>query len=419
MSDTDTAAAAEERTREQASGVIDRTYFDIVADQFKRNRLAVVGLRVIVALILVAVFAPFLANSRPIVFNGYRYKSYLEAYDQLVYAHGDLFGVGRDGEKLQIPGLEGSDDANLAPEDRGLSLPGLGTVYQNEIKDWDAGTQTWKQVRNVSFGEAEPLMNRLRVRLEEEIPSLEKDNLWKRGYRKISYLRTRGIPKDIEADLDDLLVLARKNLDEGYRAKAALRQRSLLQQFKTLQAEVSAEDREAIREFAARYKAAVVGDFHMRPPAELAEYDDFLIEVRTRLAPSEGVGLPGVNFESHWDFPAIRQLEALEILFLVFVILAGSVRLWGRLIHCERPQDELIRKVIVIAILPFLVAGAWAVLVPRYSDTTDYQAGMVNGDLRTNFRVMAPLRYGVNDNNPSKKWTPPWWFGDKEEKNSY
>ena len=43
-----------ERSREQTSGVVERTYFDLVVDQFKKNRLAVFGLRVITFLILVA-----------------------------------------------------------------------------------------------------------------------------------------------------------------------------------------------------------------------------------------------------------------------------------------------------------------------------------------------------------------------------
>lgn len=392
-----------ERSREQATGVIDRTYYDLVSEQFRKNRLAVFGMRVIVSLILVAVFAPFLANSRPLVFHGYRYKSYLAAYDQLVYAHGDLFGVGRNEEGLKLPGMG----------EEPVSLKGLGTVYQKEIKDWDAGTQTWKQVRNVSFGEAEPLMNRLRVRLEEEVPKLEKDNLWARGFRKISWLREQGLPTDLEQDLQALLTIARKNLDEGYQAKGALRQRSLLQQFKSLRAEVSAEDRKAIAGFANRYRRAVGKDFHTRPPEDLAEFDELLLEIRTRLIPKTLKQPQGVTFEAHWDFPAIRQLESLDILFIFLVLVGASVPLWGRLVKGERPQDEMTRKGLVILLVPVVGSIVWAFAVPNFSDSTDYQAGMINGDLHTSFRVMAPLRYGVNDNDPNKKWTAPWWYGGK------
>lgn len=390
-----------ERSREQTSGVVERTYFDLVVDQFKKNRLAVFGLRVITFLILVAVFAPFLANNRPLVFHGYRYKSYLAAYDQLVYAHGDLFGVGRTPEGLELPGM-----------DEPVALQGLGSVYTKEIADWEAGTQTWKQVRNVSFGAAEPLMNRLRKRIEEEIPKLEKDNLWARGFRKVSWLRKQGLPTDVEKDLDALLVIARKNLDQGYRAKAELRQRSLLQQFKSLEAEVSSEDRKAIKEFARRYRAALSSDFHTRDPATLGEFDDFLIEIRTRLIPKTLKQPQGVTFEPHWDFPALRQLESMEVFFILLILVGGSLPLWGRLVKAERPQDELTRKIALLFAIPLVASVIWAVSVPTFKDSTDYQAGMVNGDLATSFRIMAPLRYGVNDNDPTKKWSPPWWFGD-------
>lgn len=406
-SQSEARARSEERSREQATGVVDRTYFDLVIGQFKKNRLAVFGLRVITFLVLVAVFAPFLANSRPLVFHGYRYKSYLAAYDQLVYAHGDLFGVGRTPEGLDLPGM-----------DEPVSLPGLGSVYQKEIADWDAGTQTWKQVRNVSFGAAEPLMNRLRRRIEEEIPKLEKDNLWARGFRKVSWLRKQGLPSDIERDLQELLTIARKNLDQGYRAKAELRQRSLLQQFKSLKAEVSSEDRKAIAAFGKRYRSSIGADFHTRDPATLAEFDELLVEIRTRLIPKSIKQPQGVTFEPHWDFPAIRQLEALEVLFILLILVGASVPLWGRFVKGERAQDELTRKAILIAVIPIVGALLWAVAIPKYSDSTDYQAGMVNGDLATSFRVMAPLRYGVNDNDPTKKWAAPWWYGSdaKEQK---
>lgn len=388
-----------ERTREQTTGVVERTYLDIVVDQFRRNRLAVFGLRVIVFLVLVAVFAPFLANARPLLFYGYRYKSYLQGYDQLVYAHADLFGVGREGKKLVIPGLY----------DEGINLPGLGAAYQREVAAWDEKEQTWKQVRNQSFGAAEPLMNKLRVRLEEELPKLEKDNLWARGLRKISWLEEQGLPADLQADLEELIGLARQNLDESYRAKSDLRRRSLLQQFRLLEAEVSREDLKAIKGFKERYSAGITRDFHLLAPDSLGEFDQLLLEVRERLDPDTEIE-GGVTFRSHWDAPAIRQLETMDILFIVLVLVVATGPVWGRFVGGLRPQDRLQRQLLVVVLVPLLSAGIWQASVDPFNDTTDYQAGMVNGDLHCSFRLMAPLRHGVNDNDPNKKWTPPWWF---------
>lgn len=394
------ASAETERTRNQATGVVDRTYLDIVVDQFQRNKLALFGLRVIVCLILVAVFAPFLANSRPILFHGYRYKSYLEGYDQLVYAHSDLFGIGRGGKPLRVPGLY----------EEGINLPGLGAAYQREIAAWDGESQTWKQIRDVSFGDAEPLMNRLRGRLEEEVPKLKKDFRWARGAVSVTDLRKHSLPEDIRADLDKLIGLARQNLDQNYQAKAELRQRSLLQQFKLLEAEVSSTDREAIEGFAKRYASAIQAGFHTRAPDSLGEFDTLLLEIRERLAPNlDGEG-NGVTFRSHWDAPAIWQLEWRDVAFMLLVICAGTLPLWGRFVTGERPQVTHQRRAAVVLLVPVLAAGAWGLFVPSYNDTTDYRAGMLNGDLFCSFRLMAPLRYGVNENDPNRKWTPPWWL---------
>ncbi|MBI4459134.1 MAG: hypothetical protein HY648_03615, partial [Acidobacteria bacterium] len=42
------------------------SYWDLVIRQFRRNRLAVISFFFVLALFLVAIAAPFLANNRPI-----------------------------------------------------------------------------------------------------------------------------------------------------------------------------------------------------------------------------------------------------------------------------------------------------------------------------------------------------------------
>lgn len=61
------------------------SYWSIAARQFRRNRLAVLGLVFIVCLFIVAIFAPFLAGDKPIVmkWNG-------KWYAPAVYESGDL-----------------------------------------------------------------------------------------------------------------------------------------------------------------------------------------------------------------------------------------------------------------------------------------------------------------------------------------
>lgn len=380
---------------EQSTGSKDKTYYDIVVEQFRKNKLAMWGLRIVTFLILVAIFAPFLANPRPIVFHGYRYQSYVQSYDQLAYAHADLFGVGRSpDEKLVLPGLY----------DEGVFLPGLGQGYQKEVQAWDAGQQTWKQIRNASFGDANELMNSVRKRLEDEVEDLIKDMAWARGARKLEWIKKQQIPSDLSEDLDELVAMARKNLDTAYKAKAERRRDAAVQQFKQMAAEVNAADGAKIEAYAERYRAVVnQGGFHKRPPADLAEFDALLVEVREQLAPAKA------TFESHTDFPALRQLEWLDILFMLLAFMAFTHRLWGRWVPHDQPQELLTRKGWILVLTPILLAGVWHLSVPAFNDTLDYERGMKDGSLYCDFRVMAPIRHGVNENDTSAKYLSPWW----------
>jgi peptide/nickel transport system permease protein len=393
-----------ELQKETSDDVVDRTYFDIVSSQFKANRLAVVGLWIVAILILIAIFAPFLANDKPLVFHGYRYRLYTKTYDQLVYAHADIAGVGQKGSPVVIPGLY---------ED-GIVLTGIGETYAKEIASWDAQNPTWKQVRDVSFGdEANTLLNRVRVRLEDSITDLDKDNQWARGARDMNWLRKQKLPKDVEGDLDTLIALARKNLDAAYRAKTERRKKALLQQFRQMRGEVSKEDQRAIKSFAKRYEKTITADLHKADPATLKQFDGLIVEVRERLSPKT------VHFVEHTDFPALRQLTGLDIFFMLLVVLMATHMWWGRLVPFATQQQLLTRKAASLFLVPMLASLLWWAVVPAFNDTTDYAQGMQDGSLSCSFRLMAPLRYGVNQNDTDINNLPPWWDpfgGDTAEK---
>ena len=56
-----------------------RTYTQIVASQFKRNKLAVLSLNVIYVLLFIFIFADFLANDKPIVMH-YKGETYFPVF---------------------------------------------------------------------------------------------------------------------------------------------------------------------------------------------------------------------------------------------------------------------------------------------------------------------------------------------------
>lgn len=387
------SGGAATHSRETTEVTVERTYFDIVLQQFKANKLAVFGMVIVASLILIAIFAPFLANDKPLIFRGYRYRLYVETYDQLVYAHADLAGVGREGEEVVLPGLY----------DEGVILQGLRDKYQREVKAWDAGNPTWKQVQNISFGKANELLNRVRSRLEDSIEGLDKDNAWARGSRSIQWLRDQNLPQDVAKDLDALLASARKNLDRAYQAGIERRRKALLQQFSQMRDEVSKDDRDAIDDFAARYGQLITPDLYTAQLEKLRDLDALIVEVRQRLNPRR------VSFEEHTHFPALRQLTWLDMLFMLGTLMLATVPLWGPFVPGISAQQQLTRKALLIVAVPIVAAIAWTLLVPAFNDTTDYQRGMEDGSISCSWRLMAPLRYGVNQNDPDAKHLAPWW----------
>lgn len=375
----------------------EQSYWQIVARQFQRNRRAVWGLRVVTALILVAIFAPFLANDKPLLFYGYRYKQYVESYEQLVYAHAELLGLGETKE-LVIPGLY----------DEGVKLPGIAAEYREALKRWDAGNPTWRMIENNAFGKAEPLLNKTRAALEETLgKTLTQDAQWVRKARDVEWLEGNKLPSDLSADLQRLVELCQANLPTSYKARTRLRKEALLQQLSMMRNEVSARDRDVIDSSAAQYRALPL-NLYAEPasPEQATQNDAWIQDLRRKLDPKR------VVFESNLSFPALRQLASLDILFILAVLLILTRRAWTALFGWSWLElgPRIRRQVLTCLIVPVVAALAWWGSVPDFNDVTNYRTGMLDGSLACSFRIMPPFNFGVNANDPEAKYEAPWWL---------
>ena len=375
----------------------EQSYWQIVARQFNRNRRAVWGLRVVAFLILIAIFAPFLANDKPLMFYGYRYKQYVESYEQFVYAHAELMGLG-EANAVVLPGLY----------DDGVTLGGIATEYAEARKRWDAGNPTWRMIANNAFGAAEPLLNKTRAGLEEALgKTLTQDAGWVRRQRDVAWLKENKLPADLTADLDRLVELCTANLPTSYEARTALRKDALLQQLRMMRDEVSARDRRVVDGFSETYAALPDTLYQQRPtPEEANQRDGMIKEFRRQLDPK------AVVFENNVSFPALRQLIPLDILFILGVLLFVTRGLWTAILGWSwlEPSPRIRRQVITCLAVPSIASLAWWAVVPDFNDVTNYEVGMTDGSLSCSFRIMPPFRYGVNQNDPEAKYEAPWWL---------
>jgi len=382
---------------EVAAPTSQRSYWQIVGRQFRRNRRAVWGLRIVVTLILIAIYAPLLANDKPLVFHGYRYRQYVAAYEALPYAHAELAGLGREGAPFVLEGVF----------DQGAVLEGVPAGYRRELARWEEGNPTWRMIRDLAFGPAQEPMNALRAALEEAVGDLIRDRQWARGTRDVAWLRQQQLPADVERDLSALVALTRQNLPVDYAAKTRLRLQAIVQLLDRMEREVGGAARRTLDGFRRRYQGEVdpAVFFGEDPAATAARLEPMVRQARLLLDPAK------VVFRSHTDFPALRQLDALDVFLMLAVLLLFTRGVWSLpLGWWSLPFGPRLRRQVAVSLaIPLLLAGGWAA-VPDYNDTTDYQGGMRDGSLWCAWRVVAPLRHGVNENDPDRKYQAPWWW---------
>lgn len=82
-----------------------KDYVDIVLEQIRRRKVAVFALYVLLALYAVAIYAPFLANDRPLYFHGVDLATYRKAQREIVLVTDALVESARRGEAGYRAGL--------------------------------------------------------------------------------------------------------------------------------------------------------------------------------------------------------------------------------------------------------------------------------------------------------------------------
>lgn len=100
-----------------------KDYWDLVFGQLRRRTSYKLGLALLTLLYGVAVFAPFLANDLPLVFEGTRYDQYRSAQRLVPLVTNDLIGKAESGE-------QGFADWQAREEEK------RATLSDSELQDW-------------------------------------------------------------------------------------------------------------------------------------------------------------------------------------------------------------------------------------------------------------------------------------------
>ena len=76
-----------------------KDYWDLVLGQLKKRKSVRIAVALLVGLYAVAIYAPLLANDRPLYFEGTNYGEYRAAHRLVTLAAGDLLGKAEAGQQ--------------------------------------------------------------------------------------------------------------------------------------------------------------------------------------------------------------------------------------------------------------------------------------------------------------------------------
>ncbi len=152
----------------QGDPTYSKDYWDIVLGQLQKRRSVRLAMAVLICLYAMAIYAPFLANDRPLVFEGTNYTEYRSAHRLVTVAAGDLSRKALAGRE----GFEHWEESQLA---RGESLEGSAK------EDWLASRggvpQDMLSYLELDRGSLSLRLERMRKQLAPEHHALLDDTL--------------------------------------------------------------------------------------------------------------------------------------------------------------------------------------------------------------------------------------------------
>lgn len=424
LSPEEAAAAAAEAAQKKYHG---RSYWDIVKSQFFKDKLAVAAAWMVVLLFGLAIFAPFIANNKPLFIRGVFRKEYGTVYRELVF------------------GSLTSD------------LQGMPKVFERERQAWEDRTVEVRELYD-RIDEATALEL---VRLIEPCERKIDEQAWNKNTFKVSEALAAldslavGVPQFTAIDLDTVLVkeledltpperfakavsfayelpgklLTGKRLSaflqharerwttEVERAKASLRGKfdTLLEEldftvrFKTnfLKSQRGEQVQAQADSLLTETQALLTADFLSAEPERRKELDARAVQLAQAFKSLFADKGPRperkpVELEAIAMYPMLDDLEATDLFFmpawLLLVVLFPVLGWFGM---------KSVGKRLLICVAPALLCSlVWAGF-DNVLRTTDFKDQIQNGGIELEDVIWAPVPFGINENDSLNSFAEP------------
>ena len=321
--------------------------------EFRKRKGALVALAVIFLLVTLAIFAPLIANDRPIVYHGANRFEYSEAARSI---RAMLANAATSAEKIPAQlatVLEELGSVKNVPDELILGLKEAAstskTAVPTELEDWRAELQAF-----IETSEAEGLARSQRRQLTRAYEQLDEATDGANAYA----IAAASIPDQF----DRMIALV---IPKTGAALAKLQERSIEGLTGKLDRETANELRGELREY---------------PTDE-------------------------VLFVGQWRFPVFAPMDGRGIGFLVLntlVILAIAAKLIFRRRWSRRTRRRVGWGLVVV---PLAAAGLWELTVPDRIDRTPYKQGIPaaqagehdSAPVLYTFAIWPPIPYGLDE----------------------
>ncbi|RKY22004.1 MAG: hypothetical protein DRQ55_02335 [Planctomycetota bacterium] len=345
-----------------------KDYWDLVGGQLAKRRSVRVAAVVLALFYAAAIYAPFLANDRPLYFHGTDYNAYRGAWRIISNASNDLLGKAQGGQAA-------FDDWREAQQQQGASLE--GSAKQDFQQMWAEAPTTlaqWLEVDRQSLA--------LRVRVMRRQLSPEH----------------HGLLEQLSAAADAVVAAAVDGTGVSATADEAPSDVALGE---GVTREATSTIPEPLAEGLRAASAAVKGQ--LRP----ARYD------------SEPEAGKTVALTPTSSYPVIESLTRIEVYFMVLWALVLTLPLWNRALNAlllrgdrERIRGARRRKLAAVLLLPLLAVLGWE-LVHGTSDsdfqTMSFKQAMTLDKARAERIIATPIAFGMAEQHDAEQFRAPTW----------
>lgn len=367
--------------------VYGRSYWDIVVSKFRKNRTATAAVWIIGVMVLVAIFAPLMANDRPFAFYGTVPELYDRSYKEWVGpAHTAL---------MTAPGKYAEDRDTLADDGRATLLRMLEFLEESDRREFE------EEFLNEDADAKE--RDALAVRINKNHPL--------RGpllSRQITAKEIRPVLKPEEVPrFEEWLAMSRRRMESVYHERVAQNREGVRQKADELAGQLPPDKGAAARALAERYLALTEGDY-LNSEADKQAFRELRKELAETLARDK------VTLVPTWRYPLPQSLGMLDVFFMiggiVWLMVFGPLY-WLRFKRVQpRARRWLVQWTCVLVPAIVFTVG-WLIVHEEQMERINYKTWTADGRLAIEKAYWPPHRYHQDElieGEEHKEEEPSW-----------